>query len=58
MKNKIAVFYVISQVGNWWESEFYTKQIDRLTSSGLYDQIEFIDIMTNTQRMCILKNKK
>ena len=45
MKDKIAIFYVIAQVGNWWEDEFYTKQINRLTSSGLYDQIEFIDIM-------------
>ena len=45
MKDKIAIFYVIAQMGNWWEDEFYTKQINRLTSSGLYDQIEFIDIM-------------
>ena len=39
MKDKIAIFYVIAQMGNWWEDEFYTKQINRLTSSGLYDQI-------------------
>jgi hypothetical protein len=45
MKDKIAIFYVIAQIRNWWEDEFYTKQINRLTSSGLYDQIEFIDIM-------------
>lgn len=45
MKDKIAIFYVIAQIGNWWKDEFYTKQIDRLVSSGLYDQIEFIDIM-------------
>ena len=45
MSEKIAVFYIIAQVGDWWKEKFYIEQLERLKSSGLYDQIEFIDIM-------------
>jgi hypothetical protein len=46
MNHKIAVFYNIGQSEdkNWWEGEFYLKQINRLKTSGLYDHIDFIDI--------------
>jgi hypothetical protein len=44
MSEKIAVFYSIAQVNEWWSTEFFKKQMSRLTDSGLYDSIDFIDI--------------
>ena len=44
MNDKIAVFYSIAQVHDWWATEFFEKQINRLITSGLYDNIDFIDI--------------
>jgi hypothetical protein len=42
--HKIAVFYLIGQFRDWWAEEFYTKQINLLYETGLYENIEFIDI--------------
>lgn len=42
--HKIAVFYLIGQFREWWSDEFYTKQINLLYETGLYEHIEFIDI--------------
>jgi hypothetical protein len=44
MKDKIAVFYTIGQINDWWEEEFYTKQLTRLQNSTFYENIDFIDI--------------
>jgi len=41
---KIAIFYLIGQFSEQWEENFYIPQIERLKSSGLYDQCQFIDI--------------
>ena len=45
MNDKIAVFYTIAQVNDWWSTEFFEKQINRLKTSGLYNNIDFIDIL-------------
>lgn len=44
MKRKIAVFYLIGQFREWWKDQFYIPQMEALISSGLYDEIEFLDI--------------
>ena len=41
--SKIAVFYMIGQYGDSWET-MYHEQLACLKSSGLYDKIEFIDL--------------
>ena len=41
--NKIAVFYLIGQIGNNWK-EIYNHQINLLEKCGLYNNIEFIDV--------------
>jgi len=45
MNDKIAVFYTIAQVNDWWSTEFFEKQINRLKTSGLYNNIDFIDVL-------------
>lgn len=42
--NKIAVFYLISQMYDDWDKEFFIPQMELLKTSGLYDNINFIDI--------------
>jgi hypothetical protein len=42
--HKIAVFYLIGQFREWWIDEFYNKQINLLHETGLYDEIDFVDI--------------
>jgi hypothetical protein len=43
--NKIAVFYMIGQFDNpRWKEDFFDSQMKLLRESGLYDQIQFIDI--------------
>lgn len=42
--SKIAIFYMIGQYGDNWKSDFYDHQINLLKTSGLYDQVQFIDI--------------
>lgn len=44
MKDKIAVFYTIGQIDDWWEEEFYTKQLTRLQESIFYKDIDVINI--------------
>lgn len=41
---KIAVFYLICQKKDNWIEDFYAPQIEKLVSSGLYENIDFIDI--------------
>jgi hypothetical protein len=40
----IAVFYLIGQFESWWDTDFYLPQIELLKKSGLYENIDFIDI--------------
>jgi hypothetical protein len=44
MSEKIAVYYLIGQFNEWWKEEFFYSQIESLHTSGLYDQIDFIEI--------------
>jgi|DEB19_MinimDraft_3_1074340.scaffolds.fasta_scaffold01007_4 hypothetical protein len=53
---KLAVFYMIGQFGNpRWKEDFFDDQMNLLKTSGLYDNIEHIDIFvksnTNTKDM-------
>jgi hypothetical protein len=41
---KIAIFYLIAQVGDWWSDEFFIPQMKILDDSGLSENIEFIEI--------------
>lgn len=42
--HKIAVFYLIGQFEDWWDTHFYIPQMNLLKDTGLYDNIDFIDI--------------
>jgi hypothetical protein len=41
---KIAVFYLIAQVGDWWSKEFFIPQMEKLDESELSKNIEFLEI--------------
>lgn len=42
--SKIAIFYMIGQYGEQWESDFYNDQINLLHNSGLYDKTQLIEV--------------
>lgn len=42
--SNIVAFYLIGQFAEGWAEDFYIPQMELLKSSGLYDQLEFIDI--------------
>jgi hypothetical protein len=44
MSQKIAIYYLIGQFNEWWEEEFFHPQMESLYASGLYDNIDFIEI--------------
>jgi hypothetical protein len=44
MYHKLAIFYIVEQLEDWWGTQFYTPQIQMLKDTGLYDKIDFIDI--------------
>jgi hypothetical protein len=50
--HKIAVFYMIGQFNNPnWKKDFFDDQMNVLKESGLYDEIQFIDIFFDATPM-------
>lgn len=44
MSNKLVAFYLIGQFTDQWAEDFFIPQMELLKTTGLYDQLEFIDI--------------
>lgn len=44
MSNKLVAFYLIGQFTDQWAENFFIPQMELLKTTGLYDQLEFIDI--------------
>lgn len=47
--SKIAVFYFLAQFDGW-EEDYYVPQTELLRTSGLYENIDFIDINISNQK--------
>ena len=56
-KDKIAVFYQFAQFDSKWKTDFYDVVMEKIKSSGLYDQMEFVDFFIKGNEQVELPDK-